>query len=100
MICSDIENPQATAQVRHKRHNVQHLISYVAADATNLPFADRRFDVVAFKSILGTIGRNDQRDSTGKAISEIYRVLKPGGILLFAENLTGTALHRLLSKND
>ncbi len=98
VVCSDVESPHVTAQSRHKNHRVQHLVNYAAADATRLPFDDCRFDVVAFKSILGTIGRNDQMDQQAKAISEIYRVLKPGGILLFAENLTGTALHGFFRK--
>ena len=98
VICSDVENPQATAQVRHQSHNIQDQVSYAAADATSLPFADRQFDVVAYKSILGTIGRNDQPGQQLRAIGEIYRVLKPGGTLLFAENLAGTTVHRLFRK--
>ena len=31
-----------------------------------------------------------------KAIDEIYRVLKPLGLLLFAENIIGSPLHRFL----
>lgn len=98
VVCSDVENPQAMAKGRHENHGVQHLVSYASADATRLPFDDCRFDVVAFKSILGTIGRNGQIEQQAKAISEIHRVLKPGGILLFAENLAGTALHRFFRK--
>lgn len=98
VICSDVENPRVTAEIRHKRHGVSHLINYAAADATRLPFDSGRFDVVAFKSILGTIGRNDQINHQANAISEMYRVLKPGGILLFAENLAGTALHRFFRR--
>lgn len=98
VICSDVENPQAAAQLRHKRHNIQNQVDYAAADATNLPFADQQFDVVAYKSILGTIGRNNQPQFQQQAIDEIHRVLKPGGTLLFAENLAGIALHRLLRR--
>ncbi len=98
VICSDVENPQAAAQNRHKNYGIQDHVSYVAADATSLPFANQEFDVVAYKSILGTIGRNDQQSRQMKAISEVYRVLKPGGTLLFAENLAGTALHRFFRR--
>ncbi len=98
VICSDFENPQGTAQICHQFHNLQNRVSYVAADATSLPFPDRQFDVVAYKSILGTIGRNDRPGLQAQATNEIHRVLKPGGTLLFAENLSGTTLHRFFRK--
>lgn len=51
-------------------------INYIQHDITNLPFRDNEFDIA-------TIGfglRNIQ--NTPKAISEIHRVLKPGGKFL------------------
>ncbi len=48
----------------------------IKADATNLPFSDKTFDRVIASEILEHIP-NDQ-----KAISEIYRVLKPGSIAM------------------
>lgn len=98
VVCSDVENPQAIAQARHSKHQVQQLISYTTANAAMLPFEDQRFDVVAFKSILGAIGRDNQPHLQEQAICEIHRVLKPGGILRFADNLSGTALHRYFRK--
>jgi hypothetical protein len=49
---------------------------------------------VAFKSLLGTVGRRDGKVGQQKAFDEIYRTLKPGGSALFAENLAGAAVHR------
>jgi ubiquinone/menaquinone biosynthesis C-methylase UbiE len=95
VVCSDIENPRALARLRHEKYRVSHNISYAAADASRLPFPENHFGVVAFKSMLGSVGRNNRPEIQEQAIREISRVLKPGGILLFAENLSGTRLHQL-----
>ena len=95
VVCSDLrEFPPATREL-HARHGVQDRITYAQADATKLPFADASFKVVVFKSVLGALG---ERDRQAQALREIHRVLRPGGVLLFAENLSGTGLHRFLRK--
>ena len=48
-------------------------------DATELPFGDRSFDAVVLTAVLGEIP--DQ----GAALSEIARVLRPGGRLIVGE---------------
>jgi ubiquinone/menaquinone biosynthesis C-methylase UbiE len=48
------------------------------ADAMNLDFSDHSFDVVFGSSILHHLDMQ-------KALTEIYRVLKPGGRMVFAE---------------
>ena len=53
------------------------------------------FDIVVFKSVIGALGSPEKQ---AKAISEIHRILKPGGVLLFAENLKGSWFHGLLRK--
>ncbi len=98
IICSDLENPELLARPKHRMHKVDHKIQYVSADAQNLPFENAHFDVVIYKSMLGTIGRNNRPDLQQATIGEINRVLKPGGVLLFAENLAGTGLHRFFRK--
>lgn len=53
------------------------------ADAEQLPFPDEFFDVVFSNGVL------HHTPETGKAIDEVYRVLKPGGkavIMLYAKN--------------
>lgn len=98
VICSDINGPTEKAKELHKKFNVGHKIEYKAADALNLNFENNSFDVVIFKSVLGSIGRNDNFDNQAKAIAEIYRILKPNGILLFAENAKASFLHTIFRK--
>jgi len=93
--CSDLRPfPPETSRM-HARFGVQDRIAYARADATALPFPDAAFDVVFFKSVIGALGDKERQ---AQAIRETHRVLKPGGLLLFAENLTGTAMHRWLRK--
>ncbi len=60
---------------RERRPDIQ----FVYADAMDLPFEDASFDVVTISYGL----RNVQ--DTAKALSEMHRVLKPGGRLVIAE---------------
>jgi len=93
--CTDLHPfPPATREL-HQRHGVTGLIRYAQADATALPFADGVFDLVVFKSVIGAMGSKEKQ---ALALSEIHRVLRPGGVLLFAENLHGTPLHGPLRK--
>lgn len=97
VVCTDLKGATAEARALHAGRNVQHLISYQAVDATSIPYAGQ-FDIVLFKSVLGDVGRGGRRELQEQAVREIYRALKPGGELWFAENLTGSALHRLARK--
>lgn len=54
---------------------------------------DNSIDVVVFKSVLGALGNSADQE---KALSEIYRVLKKNGTLLFAENLKASSFHQFL----
>lgn len=94
VICSDISGPLDDALSLHQKYGVQKMIKYLSVDATAIDFPDNRFDIVSFKSVLGGIGRLDSYDRQQQAIAEMYRVLKPGGMMLFAENLVGSALHQ------
>lgn len=56
--------------------NLNHKMDYVNSAAENIPFDDNYFDVVcSFNSL-------DHVDDLNKVISEIKRILKPGGIFL------------------
>ena len=95
MVCSDLSPVSEKARSLHLENQVSHLIEYAELDATTIPYPDNTFDFVVFKSVLGAIGRNDHPENQQQAINEIHRVLKPGGFLFFAENLSGSSLHRI-----
>ncbi|MEP7167970.1 MAG: methyltransferase domain-containing protein [Bacteroidota bacterium] len=96
-ICSDLENVKKTAQPLHNRYNTSSLIKYQDIDATDIPY-ENFFDVIVFKSIIGGIGRNGNYEIQKKVFAEIYKALKPGGKLLFAENLLASSFHQWLRK--
>lgn len=54
-------------------------VSFREADAENLPFDDGSFDVVISNGVLNLVPDKD------KAVAEIFRVLKPGGHLMMAD---------------
>jgi SAM-dependent methyltransferase len=94
VVCSDLTNPESSAGILHRKYNAN-TIQYETMNATDIPY-ENHFDFILFKSILGGIGRNGRKDLQIRAMEQIYRALKPGGKLLFAENLAGCPVHRLL----
>ena len=97
VICSDLENPEKNARKLHDKYDLPNPIRYQAVDATNIPF-EKHFDIIVFKSILGGISRNNNSHLNQIVINQIYKALKPGGKLLFAENLEATSLHRFVRR--
>lgn len=67
-----------------RRRNAHPNIKFVYADALDLPFPDNEFDVVTI-----TYGFRNVQEPT-QALSEMLRVLKPGGRLIIAEFSTPT----------
>lgn len=98
MICSDLGGPADGAAALHAQHGVSDLISYADANAISLPYDDSSFDVVVFKSILGSIAGVVGAEAMQTTMKEIRRVLRPGGTLLFAENLSATVGHQFLRR--
>lgn len=97
VVCSDLKDVQKSAENLHIRHNVTSRIIYQDIDATNIPY-ENYFDIIVFKSIVGGIGRNDKHENQQQVFKEIYKALKPGGKLLFAENLIASPFHQQLRK--
>ncbi|MDR2108543.1 MAG: class I SAM-dependent methyltransferase [Coriobacteriales bacterium] len=93
VICSDIAGPSDSARELHVRRGVSERISYAKVDATDMPFDDDQFDIVILKSLFAVIGVGNNPEAIRTAIREIHRVLRPKGMMLFAENVAGTALH-------
>lgn len=97
VICSDLESPEKYACEVHKKYECSKSIHYKSIDATNIPY-ENNFDIVAFKSILGGISRGGNNKMQQKVVDEIYKSLKVNGVLLFAENLEASFLHKVLRK--
>ena len=98
VICSDLKDVKNTAEKLHLKYNVSSLVQYQDIDATKIPY-ENHFDIITFKSIIGGIGSNDNYKIQQKVFKEIYKALKPGGQLLFAENLIASPLHQKLRKS-
>lgn len=102
VICSDIGGPPANARRLHDRYGVGHLITYEDVNVFDVPHAAGSFDIVACKSVIGGLKLIRQDATTrslenqSRAVAEIHRVIRPGGVFLGAENLTGTPFHRLI----
>jgi SAM-dependent methyltransferase len=97
VLCSDLTSPEAKARPLHQAYG-QSQIRYLALDAKALDLPDQSQDLVVFKSVLGGIRRGAETDPKPLVMAEILRVLRPGGWLLFAENLIGAHWHMFLRK--
>lgn len=92
VVCSDLSGAKAVAEKLHIKYGVTQNVRYEDIDATNIPY-ENHFDIIVFKSVLGGIGRNDNYALQVLAVQQLYKALKPGGKLLFAENLKASAMH-------
>jgi SAM-dependent methyltransferase len=91
VICSNWAETQAQAAPLHDRYGVTAQVEYQDIDVVDIPYTDH-FDVIVFKSVLGGLAEHGK--SSRMAMEEIHRALKPGGRLIFAENMRGTVVHR------
>jgi len=97
VVCSDLSGPSPLAIKKHYQYQVTDQVHYLALDATQIPFGNS-IDLVIFKSVLGGIGRNNQIERQKRTINEIYRSVRSGGEVWFAENLTASPMHRFFRK--
>ncbi len=95
VVCSDVRDTEMQAHPLIDRYGLSDRVRFQDIDATSIPY-DSVFDVVAFKSVLGGIGYNGAIERQARAIKAMHRALKPGGKLLFAENLRGSSVHNFL----
>jgi hypothetical protein len=94
VVCSDLENPRRIAQPYHDQFSFAGSIRYEAVDALNIRKTDF-YDLIVFKSVMGGVSRHDCDKKKLAMVRGIFCALKPGGKLLFAENLTASPLHSL-----
>lgn len=72
------ENFLKIAEENIRKENLAEHLKVQKGDATNLPFEDNSFDVIVNEAML-TMFHEEEKS---KALSEYFRVLKNGGILL------------------
>ncbi|TYL51345.1 class I SAM-dependent methyltransferase [Nocardioides sp. BGMRC 2183] len=75
---------QVTSRIRASRWEI------VDGDAAALAFEDGSFDTVAASLVFCSL------PDPGRALAELHRVLRPGGVFLFHEHVRGTGMHRVL----
>jgi SAM-dependent methyltransferase len=95
VVCSDLEIPGFPAWALHARHGAAGKITYQAVDILTPPYPAASFDLIIFKSVLHAL---PQPWLQAHAMQELHRLLRPGGLLLFAENLRASPLHRVLRR--
>lgn len=95
VVCTDLEGPEIWTLALHARHGVMEKVSYRALDMLAPLYPEGSFDLVIFKSVLHAL---PQARLQARAVQELYRLLRPGGLLLFAENLLASPLHRVLRR--
>jgi ubiquinone/menaquinone biosynthesis C-methylase UbiE len=74
-------SPEMLALAATRAKETGRILGLIEGDAQDLPFADRSFDTV-----VGTCGLCSVRDDAG-AISEMHRVLRPGGRLILVDHI-------------
>ena len=98
VLCSDLDNPKERVSALHDKYEHKNTISYEAINALEIPY-ENHFDVVVFKSVIGGVARGGQDERRNLVMEQICKCLKPGGYLLFAENLISSPLHQFFRKH-
>jgi ubiquinone/menaquinone biosynthesis C-methylase UbiE len=82
-----LAEPDAGMRARLKRKVADRAdVTVIDATAEILPLPDRAFDVVVSTLVLCSV------DSPGRSLAEVWRVLRPGGSLLFLEHVAAEGL--------
>lgn len=94
MVPTDVnEVALSCSKIRAKKFRNQEL-PYYAADAHRLPFAEETFDkIVAFEVL-------HHMEEIGTVLSELFRVLKPGGSVFTCEPSAGNPYRRISEVRD
>jgi SAM-dependent methyltransferase len=95
--CTDLRDPSSVALKSHVLHGVGGRITYDSLDALRMPY-EEQFDAVMFKSLLADVGRFKGKAGMAEVVRQSHKALKKGGELFFAENLSGSPLHRILRR--
>jgi ubiquinone/menaquinone biosynthesis C-methylase UbiE len=78
---SDVQLERSKKEIPQiiQNSNSPSLVNYDLDDITTSKFSDNTFDVIIAKMVIHEINKNDQLN----AIKEIFRILKPGGKLIY-----------------
>lgn len=99
--CTDKRPPSSKAINLHKRYGVSDKIRYEQMDVTDIPDKYTNFfDIVVFKSVIGAVEDLCPPNGGQLMAENIKKALKPGGLLVFSENLKSTKIHQLLRKSN
>lgn len=91
------EGVSPEARAAHSKFGVEGVVQYEEVDATAIPYRSA-FDVVCFKSVLGGIVREGDLSVVRGVLEQVRDALRPGGVLVFAENLEATRIHAQLRR--
>ena len=97
VLCSGHQGVDQVARATHRAHGVERRIEYATLDARAIPYR-AAFDLVCYKSMLGRIAGDGSLPDARGVVEQIRQALKPGGRLLFAENLVSSGLHQVLRR--
>jgi SAM-dependent methyltransferase len=101
VICSDIGGIRPVVIAQHQGFPFANRITYHDINIFNIPFDDWHFDLVICKSVIGGLKLERKNAATRtlvnqrRAVDEIHRVLKTGGLFMGAENLRGHHILRV-----
>jgi SAM-dependent methyltransferase len=93
VVCSDVAGTELAARPLIDRYGLSERVTFEDIDAVAIGYSDR-FDIIVFKSVLGAVGANGKAVRKREAVESMHAALRPGGKLLFAENLAASPLHR------
>ncbi len=89
VICSDISYTEADI----KKSTPE--ITFMNLNCMNIDLDDDSVDIVLAKSVMGGLKDYSNQEI---AFNEVFRILRPGGLFFFAENTTGSFIHRILRR--
>jgi len=94
----NLDDVSEKTKIIHKKYNLDEKITYAHLDGTQLDLIEK-FDIISFKSTLGGVARNNNLIAAQQFINNIHNALKPGGYLLFSENIKASKVHQLLNNS-
>ena len=95
--CSDYTKIEQVTKNIHKKYNLD--VKYSKKNILDLKSVEQ-YDIICFKSVIGgVLGHNNGDEAMLKDIfKQLHTALKPNGMLIFSENLTGSKMIQFLRR--